>query len=150
MSRLWRILASVFAVGAGMQALVSCPVPGPVAYGPPPVEILEILSFSYAPPSPVHVGDTLIFTAQLEPAADRTAEVNVYPFNTALETFHVQLHDDGLAPDAAAHDGIFTGSGQWLAKSGTGAQHVWLKAQGIKQGKPAYWNNGNTPLDVLP
>lgn len=123
------------------------------AYGPPIVPAygvqmvpLDIKSYTYVPPSPVHVGDTLTFTAQLEPAADRHA--NVYATNTQV-MFRVPLHDDGVAPDAAAGDSVFSGSGQWQAAYGTGELQAHLMAYGTKQGVLAQ-GYADLPLEVLP
>jgi hypothetical protein len=144
MSRFWRVLAGVMAAVTGASALTSCPVYGMApAYGVQYVP-LTITSFSYSPPSPAHVGDTLTFVAQLELADMRTADVSA---GNLTETLHVTLHDDGVAPDATAGDSIFTGSGQWLAQYGTGQTQAVLSAQGNKQGAAAH-GNAMLPLDV--
>jgi hypothetical protein len=105
-----------------------------------------VQSFSVQPPSTERVGDTLTFTAQLELAQYRQADV--YAGNLP-EMFHLRLHDDGLPPDAAPGDGIFTGSAPWLAGYGAGKTKANLVARGEK---PAGTASGHAELllDVLP
>jgi hypothetical protein len=144
--RIWRVIASLAAAVAGLQAFTSCPMYGMApAYGVQNVP-LEVTAFSYAPPSPAHVGDTLTFYAELEPAVERSADVYA---GQQLEQFHVQLHDDGQAPDVTAGDNVFSGSGVWLARHGTGPENASLYAQGSKDGMWAV-GNASRPLDVLP
>ncbi len=144
--RFWRALATVIAAVAGMQTFTSCPVYGAVGvYGMPSVP-LDIAAFSYTPPSPIHTGDTLTFIAQLEPAQNVAADVYA---EVAPALFHVQLHDDGLAPDALAGDNVFSGSGQWTAECGTGPQRLHLYARGYKPGGEAQ-GAAELPLEVLP
>jgi hypothetical protein len=118
---------------------------GGPAYGMPIVP-LDIKSFSYTSASPVHVGDTLTFIAELEPAGSRTAVV--YAGNVAPR-FRVQLHDDGQTPDAAEGDDVFSGSGPWLAANGTGETQALLHAEGFKHGEYASGDE-SLPLEVLP
>lgn len=146
MTRLWRIVASLAAALTGLQALSGCPMYGALpAYGMP-FATLEVDSFTVAPPGPAHVGDSLTFYAQLEAAGERSAEVNA---GNLLEQFHLALHDDGVAPDMAAGDNVFSGSGVWQARFGMGSVSAALFAQGEKDGVWAV-GNASLPLEVLP
>lgn len=130
-----------------MQTFVSCPIYGAVGvYGMPSVP-LDVHSFSCSPPSPVHVGDTLTFIAEIGTADNVQASVTAG--NGVYDRLSLELHDDGLAPDATAGDNIFTGSGQWLAKYGTGATQASLTAYGNKP-QGAAFGHDELPLDVLP
>lgn len=154
----WRVLAAVCALLAtGLAGCGWFNTEGYAAYGPPMVPAygvqmvpLEIKFYTYTPSSPVHVGDTLTFTAQLEPAQYLQANVaagnTVEPFH---EWLHVQLHDDGVAPDTVAGDNVFTGSGRWLAEYGTGEMKAHLGVTGFKP-EGAAAGHTELPLQVLP
>jgi hypothetical protein len=143
----WRALAALCALLAtGLTACSWFTIGGGGPdYG---VEIvsLDIKSFSYAPSSPAHVGDTLTFYAELEPAANRTANVSAF---ISGAQFQVALHDDGQAPDTAAGDNTFSGSGAWLAVNGTGDTQIRLYASGQKPGAFAQGQRV-LPLTVQP
>lgn len=139
----WRRLANVLGVLAGMPALMACLRS---LYGEPPV---EIKNFGYQPPSPIHVGDTLTFTAELPVAGmlGATAYAGRPVDNSGLR---VELHDDGVAPDKLASDGIYTGAGVWLAEYGRYTMQTKISAQGEVNGKPCASSEDGPPLEVLP
>ncbi len=155
MNRLWRTVASLAAAALGWSGLVACPrqIAQPVygaplvKYGPPPIMFeLEVKSFNCTPASPVRVGDTLVFTAELEPADN--LRVEIYG-SMAAQALQLRLHDDGQVPDAAAGDNVFSGSAVWQAEYGSGSARISLDASGDQQGQPAS-GSAELPLEVLP
>lgn len=116
LSRSWLLVTAL---------LAGCPAPlfygmyGPQpAYGvtPPPHDpTVAIADFSYSPASPIHIGDTLTFTATLTHAAPGNVLQVVageQPVNFVL------LRDDGWAPDTHANDGVYRGTLLWKASFG--------------------------------
>ena len=93
----------IFSPAYGMQPL----------YGidwPPHDPTVAITDFSYTPQSPVHIGDTLSFTTTLNHATDG-ANLEVAIGQSAVQ--YAMLQDYGWAPDARAHDGIYSGTLEW-------------------------------------
>lgn len=145
----WRVLTTLcalFAAGTGAGCHWALPGGGPL-YGVMPVP-LEIESFSYSPPGPLHVGDTLTFTALIPQGGVSSAYVQAaIPGAGGMD---VILHDDGLAPDAVAGDRVFSAARQWLATYGTGTAQVRLLASGLLDGQPASGVKDAADLQVLP
>jgi hypothetical protein len=103
-------------------------------YGPPAVP-LEVKSFTFAPLGPIHTGETLTFTAEIEPVEHLSAFVYAEPGQPG--SVHFDLRDDGVPPDQTAGDNVFTGAGQWLTEYGTGKFTLHLVAGGEKNGQQA-------------
>lgn len=129
----WVVLASLFYAFAlaGCHIETWFPMPtGHSDYGPPAVP-LAVKSFTFAPPGPIHTGDLLTFTAEIEPVTDPAVVVGV---QTGLPgTFRAELHDDGAAPDTVPGDSIFSGAGVWGPEYGTGKFTLTLWAGGEKE-----------------
>ena len=78
---------------------------------------VQLTDFSYTPASPVQPGDTLVFTVNTSNPLyriDSSVEVrigsNEHPVaGVAGGVLTQRCRDDGIAPDAAAHDGVNTG-----------------------------------------
>jgi hypothetical protein len=135
-----KFLAGMTAALAGMLLLVSCPGNGAVA--------LQIQDFNYTPPSPVHIGDTLTFTA-LIPEGENVSVVGFAgaPGGNSVE---IPMHDDGVTPDEAADDRIYSGALLWLAEYGTGKMTISILASGTLQGSNAESKRKGPQLEVLP
>jgi hypothetical protein len=116
-------------------------------YGIPSVN-LPLGAVDYQPPSPVHAGTVLTFTAELPQGEMLEAAVSVG--TTELGWHTAQLLDDGSFPDQTAGDRVFTGQLQWQATDGTGKLIVCLNASGTIQGQPAYGSKQYPELKVLP
>lgn len=113
----------------------------------PPVP-LTVRNFSYQPPSPIHLGDTLTFTVEVPDGDIR--EVYALAYQAGDMKMYVQLHDDGVAPDATAGDRHYAGEVQWQASYGTGRMDMMGNALGTAQGEEAYGEMAGPPLEVLP
>lgn len=145
----WRVLAMLCVVWVAAPATAchwAMPGIGPLHVVVPIT--LKIAAFSYAPPSPIRVGDSLTFTAQIPQGelSDVHASLSL-PGGAEMFTL---LHDDGVAPDALAGDRIFTGAARWLASYGAGTAAVRVSASGILQGEMAAGTKDAAPLTVLP
>ena len=71
---------------------------------------MQIVDFSYTPASPIHIGDTLSFQAELNHATN-AAYLEVVIGQPQVN--YTMLQDYGWAPDAVADDGIYSGTLQW-------------------------------------
>jgi hypothetical protein len=127
---MWRVVWRVATLTAALLSgtlFTACPLYGPVAmYGPqpaygitpPPHDSSVVLQdFSYTPASPIHGGDTLLLTAQLnKPTEAAYLDVNIgtpaHPV-TGYPTLTIYLRDDGVAPDATALDGVWSAELPW-------------------------------------
>ena len=146
----WKALASLF----GGLALAGCHIETwfhlpdvSSMYGAPPAPI-TVKSFTFAPPGPIHTGDLLTMTAQIEPVANPS--VHVYTRIGVPGGFQAQLRDDGVAPDQVAGDYVFTGMERWLAEYGTGKFTLYLYAGGGEIGHPAAGSAESSILKVKP
>lgn len=99
--------------------------------GPQPVH-LDIRSFSISPPSPIHLGDTLTFTARI--LEQQVVSAQVLATGESHGELRVDLHDDGVAPDVTAGDFIFTGDAVWEPALGSGIMAVSLGVQAMVNG----------------
>jgi hypothetical protein len=150
-NRFWRIVARVLGVLCMLCASGSCghrsvfEEPGfdHPDYGPVYVE-LPIGDVGYQPPSPVHVGTVLTFTAQL-PQGEISAAIVSAGFWAEVE-----LLDDGVLPDQEAGDRTFTGQLEWKAEYGTGKMSALLSASGTLNGRDASGGELFPQLTVLP
>ncbi len=118
-------------------------------YGVPPVP-LAVRSFEISPPNPLHTGDTLSFYAEIEPVVGPYATVIAWlgrPI-TGNPGLQLALRDDGVAPDLAANDNIFSGSAELPATS-PGEYAAFVGAGGLKDGKSAA-GSAQLTLEVLP
>lgn len=134
---LWMAIASLLYIFTLASCHIETWFPMPKvygAYGPPPAH-LAVKSFSFAPLGPIHTGDLLTMTAQIEPVAN--PHVHVYTLLGVPGGFQADLLDDGVAPDQVAGDYIFTGTERWLAEYGTGKFTLYLSAGGGEIGHPA-------------
>lgn len=100
--------------------------------GPQPVH-LDIRSFNISPPGPIHLGDTLTFTALI--LEQQVVSAQVLATGESNGELRVDLHDDGVAPDIAAGDFIFTGDAVWAPALGTGIMAVSLGVQAMVNGE---------------
>lgn len=139
-------LCAFLATSMGAGCHWAIPRVGPL-YGVMPVP-LDIAAFSYAPPSPVHTGENLTFTAQILQGDVSNAWVQAAI--PGVGGMDVILRDDGLAPDVIAGDRVFSGARQWLANYGTGTAQVRLLASGMLDGQPASGAKDAADLQVLP
>jgi hypothetical protein len=149
MSRFWRMLAAACALLAtGFTACSWFTIGGGGPdYGVQMVP-LEVTSFSYAPPGPIHTGDTLTCTAQVPQGEVRS--IDVQGTIQGADGMQVILHDDGAAPDTLADDRVYCGAGKWLLSYGTGTAHVRLQAWGLLNGRFAAGSKDAADLQVLP
>ena len=133
LGRLGTVLRRCWLVAVAL--LAGCPIPGiyglygpQPAYGvtPPPHDpTVQITDFSYSPSSPIRLGDTLTFTAQLShPAQGSSLEVVL---GDPAVNF-APLRDDGRAPDDIANDGVYRGTALWKPSFGL-AQDKPVKVQ---------------------
>jgi hypothetical protein len=133
----WAVIASLLgvlaSVGCHLETWFHLPDVTSM-YGAPPASI-SVKSFTFAPPGPIHTGDLLTMTAEIEPVAN--PQVNVYTRMGVPGGFQAELRDDGVAPDEAAGDCIFSGTECWLAEYGTGKFTLYLTAGGGEIGHPA-------------
>lgn len=118
-------------------------------YMPPPV-LLSVKSFTCAPPNPVHPGDTLTFYVELEPVVNPYASVGAWLGRpvTGNPGLQLTLKDDGVAPDVAANDNIFSGSAVLPATS-PGEYAVFGGGGGLKNGESA-GGQAQLNLEVIP
>jgi hypothetical protein len=118
-------------------------------YMPPPVS-LTVKSFSCTPPNPVHPGDTLTFYAELEPVVNPYASVIAWLGRpvTGNPGLQLTLKDDGIAPDVAANDNIFSGS-TVLPATSPGEYAAFGGGGGLKNGESAS-GQAQLTLTVLP
>jgi len=119
---LLRTALFLLAVVAGCQASSCVPLYGIMpAYGvAPPTEnpdpSLQLVDIDYSPGNPVADGDELTFTVtanKASPAADGVL-VDIGENNEQIDfairgQLRAYLVDNGMAPDEAADDGVFTG-----------------------------------------
>jgi hypothetical protein len=99
-----------------------------------PAVRLDIRSFSYSPPSPIHPGEMLTFTSRiLEP---NVVSVQALASGESHGELRVNLHDDGVAPDETAGDLMYTGAAVWDPALGTGIMAVSLSVQATVNGTP--------------
>lgn len=137
-------LAGWLAGGSCAAALTAC-------YGAPPTPephdpTVVLQDFSYSPPGPIHVGDTLRLQATLNHSTQAGWLQVVFK---KPELASVYLADDGLSPDAAPADGIYTADFTWEARLGDGKDlPVWAEL---------VWDDGfegqhrdAPPLTILP
>lgn len=130
-----------------------------LAYGSPPPKhdpTVEIADLSYSP-SPMHLGDTLVYTATLnKPAQAGEVHVIVEIGNESKPlvgyispTMTIRLSDIGPYGDVESGDGIWTG------------RHFWIANRGVQHEVPVTahlrWADGYrtdpiafAPLTVLP
>jgi hypothetical protein len=107
---------------------------------------LSVAAFTCTPASTVHVGDTLVFQAQLEPAPQ--CGVSITAVNDA-PVFYMLLHDDGQAPDIAPGDSVYSGKLVWREEYGTGDTMIVLTVDGSKV-RQRYTCEAELLLHVLP
>lgn len=98
-----------------------------------PVTPLNIRAFVYQPPSPIHPGQTLTFTARI--LEQQIISVKVLANGESHGELRADLHDDGVAPDETAGDFTFTGSAVWEPALGTGIMAVSLSVQALHNGE---------------
>lgn len=135
-----KLRQTIIRLGALASALLSgtvfvaCPAYGGQAlYGPPPIPLphepdVTITDFSYTPASPIHLGETLTFSATLSRHTD-AGWISAVVKKPELASAY--CNDLGLAADAAPGDGIYTGTLDWEPPLSTGtslpvyAELVW-------------------------
>jgi hypothetical protein len=122
----WIAFSAAVLLGACGGGTGTDPNPGGPA-GP-----LDIRSFNYSPPGPIHPGDTLTFTARI--LEQQVVSARVLANGESTGELRVDLHDDGVAPDVAAGDFIFSGSAVWAPELGTGIMAVSLSVQATVNG----------------
>jgi hypothetical protein len=151
--RLWRIVARSLGVLCVLGAAASCENPFfkdpqyiQSLYGVAPVK-LPINQAGYQPESPVHSGTVLTFTATFPEGA--VFEAMAY-LHGAAGWQYCPLHDDGVAPDIAAQDRVYSGALEWKAEYGVGQVPVHVDARGVVGGVSAYGDEELPPLTVLP
>ncbi len=131
LNRLWAIMSAVLCAcacwGCGIMDSLFAGGVGFAVYGSPAVP-LEVKSFTFDPLDPIHPGETLTFTAEIAQVAEPHVVVYAVPGQTG--DFSMELHDDGLAPDAEAGDFIFAGQAVWGEEYGTGKFTLRLGASG--------------------
>lgn len=117
------ILAGCGIVPMRMRNVYGSPIP-PQPHDP----TVELVDFSYTPQSPIHLGDTLTFTATLNHHASGCI-LKAYAREQGLTLAY--LNDNGISPDTTANDGIYTGMFTWEQEMDTAAdipinfQLVW-------------------------
>lgn len=94
---------------------------------------LNISSFGFTPPSPIHLGDTLTFSARV--LEQQVVSVQVLATGESNGDLRVELHDDGVAPDETAGDAMYTGAAVWAPELGTGIMAVSLSVQAMRNGE---------------
>jgi len=124
---------------------------GQPVYGPMPVPLphepdVTITDFSYAPASPIHVGDTVTFTTTLNRHTD-TGHVGVTVKRLIVAATY--CNDIGDEADAVAGDGVYTGQITWEATMGTGSGLPVFATLRWDDGAPGQTLAG-PPLTVLP
>lgn len=142
---LWRLAAWVCAAVASGGCSIATWFPMPTGgsdYGVIAVP-LTVKSFNCAPLGPIHPGDKLTFTAEIEPVASAQISVNV--ISDQVPHLNTILHDNGVDPDATAGDHVFTGQGVWEEEYGTGVFTLRLWASGMKQGE---WASGQAQRNI--
>lgn len=116
-------------------------------YGITPVR-LPLGAVGYLPPSPIHAGTVLTFTAEIPRGEIFQAAVAVGAPTTIL--LPVRLLDDGEAPDVTANDRVFTGQLHWKPEYDQGEIYLTLQASGVDNGYGAYVQEQLPNLTVLP
>jgi len=86
--------------------------------GPPHDSTVVLEDFSYTPASPIHVGDSLRFTATANHTTD-TGYVVAIVDEGQYDYHAAEMRDDGQAPDDVAGDGVWRGELAWLPEFGT-------------------------------
>lgn len=136
---------------AGWLAGVGCMAGVTACYGAPYVPLphdptVTIDHFTYTPASPIHVGDTLTLTATLNhPTNAGWLQATVKKPSLAQGV----LYDNGIAPDSAPGDGIFTGTLEWSPPLDDGVGlPVWVELL-WDDGYPGL-QLGGPPLTILP
>jgi hypothetical protein len=109
---------------------------------------LPVGDIGYQPPSPVHAGQLLTFTAELPQGMIYSASVNAGAAWNELQL--VTLLDDGVLPDQTAGDRTFTGQLKWKAEYGTGEVVVKFVAFGKLDRIDAVVQEQLPELTVLP
>jgi hypothetical protein len=144
--RYWVLIASLCGIVASGSCSIASWFPDSKVYGmygAPPAP-LTVKSFSFAPLGPIHTGELLTMTAEIEPVANPS--VRVYTRMGVPGGFQAELRDDGVAPDQVAGDYIFTGTERWLAEYGTGKFTLYLSAGG---GEMGHWAQGQAESGIL-
>lgn len=140
MNRLWQWFARGVAFCAGSAAFLSCGAYGAPSYEP------KFTHFSYSPVSPIHFGDTLRFEAQVNDPAITFIRVHV----RGVFDHWTDLNDAGVAPDADAGDGVWTGELYWKAKMGAGS-YLGVLAEAYRDPRESKIGVAEgPPLEVLP
>ena len=128
--------------------IAGCHMPGgQLDYGvqtPPHDPTVELIDFSYTPASPIHVGDTLTFSAKLNhhsEAADLVVRLGEPPVEMAA------LRDDGSPPDLKANDGVYAGKLVWTPELGPAAD-LLITFQLLWFDGPPYIERTAPPLTV--
>lgn len=128
--------------------IAGCHMPGGQAdYGvqaPPHDPTVELIDFSYTPASPIHVGDTLTFTATLNHhsvSSDLVVRLGEPPVDM------VPLNDTGYPPDVTANDGVYTGNLIWTPELGP-ASGMLITLQMLWFDGPPYMERTAPPLTV--
>ena len=134
---LWRAALIGVAWVAGCHVPVWVPAYGAVPlYGMPPTPhdpTVQITDFSYEPASPVRIGDTLTFTTTLNHATNGAylqVVIGEPPVNFAM------LNDYGIAADAHAYDGIYSGLLEWTPAFGPIANEPMVVHLSWEDGAP--------------
>jgi len=73
-----------------------------------------LTEFSYTPAGPIQASDTLTFTARTNQSTD-AGYVVAHVHDGSHFGRYALLYDGGIAPDAAAADGVWTGTLTWQA-----------------------------------
>ncbi len=131
-NRCWAI-ASVIAILCTMVQVVACASGGNQPdNGTVVPQQLDIRGFSYLPPSPIHVGDLVRFTAAIFQPDLVSAEV--FATGEGNGDLRLALRDDGVTPDVVAGDHIWTAAVQWPAEIGVGIMAVSLEVKATVAG----------------
>lgn len=154
-NKCWRIVVRVLGVLCVLGGAGSCihrswyedPGQSQPVYGPMHVQ-LPVGDVGYQPPSPVHAGTMLTFTAQLPQGNISQAVIDAGTAGSSWQ--HVELFDNGVMPDQAAGDRIFTGQLVWQAEYGRGEIYVRMLAIGQLDGDDAQGGRILPTLTVLP
>ena len=142
MPRRWAL--TLLALLGGSAAGCSCPAYGTPFTPPPHDPTVQLIDFSYSPPSPIHLGDSLTLTARLNHYAEG-CELDARYGDPIV--YLAPLYDDGYPPDATARDGVYTGMLVWTPQLGLGENMpVSLKLEWY-DGTPGITRN-TAPLTV--
>jgi hypothetical protein len=105
---------------------------GAPADGAPVHQQLDIRGFSYSPPSPIHVGDFVRFTAAIY--QPDTISAQVYAVGEGNGELMLDMRDDGISPDVLAGDNIYTTAVEWPEAIGVGIMAVSLEVRAMLKG----------------